>query len=246
MLDDAKLTEIIEPVVAAAGFTLYDAEFRGPSLLVMVDGPDGINLDQVASISRTISRQLDESDPIPAKYTLEVSTPGLERRLRRSDHFHGAIGEMVKVKLNPGAPGERRADGELVSADDTSATIRTADGAERTVALADIDRARTHFEWGPAPKPGKSSKKAPNHAGSRTTGPKNMPPKKPGSKDPSGKPGTGSKPGKQKASVKKAQAAAAKKAERAKATPESQNASQTESPTTSGESAPTDTGHSQP
>lgn len=108
MLDDAKLIDIIEPVVSAAGFTLYDAEFRGASLLVMVDGPDGINLDQVASISRTISRHLDEDDPIPGKYTLEVSTPGLERRLRRSDHFLGAIGESVKVKLNPGTAGERR------------------------------------------------------------------------------------------------------------------------------------------
>ncbi|MEZ5371812.1 MAG: ribosome maturation factor RimP [Microthrixaceae bacterium] len=179
MLDDARLTEIIEPVVTAAGFTLYDAEFRGPSLLVMVDGPNGINLDQVASISRTISRQLDERDPIPGKYTLEVSTPGLERRLRRSDHFQGAIGELVKVKLNPGSPGERRADGELIAADETTATIRVANGDERTVALADIDRARTHFEWGPSPKPGKGTK-----------------------------PGKGSKPGKQKASAKKAQAAA--------------------------------------
>ena len=101
MLDDAKLIDIIEPVVSAAGFTLYDAEFRGASLLVMVDGPDGINLDQVASISRTISRHLDEDDPIPGKYTLEVSTPGLERRLRRSDHFLGAIGESVKVTSGP-------------------------------------------------------------------------------------------------------------------------------------------------
>ena len=176
MLDDAKLIDIIEPVVSAAGFTLYDAEFRGASLLVMVDGPHGINLDQVASISRTISRHLDEDDPIPGKYTLEVSTPGLERRLRRSDHFLGAIGESVKVKLNPGTAGERRADGELIAADETSATIRTATGDERTVALADIDRARTHFEWGPAPKPGNGSK-----------------------------PGKGSKPGQQKASAKKAQ-----------------------------------------
>ena len=158
MLDDAKLTEIIEPVVAASGLTLYDAEFRGSSLLVMVDGANGANLDQVASVSRAIARHLDESDPIPGSYTLEVSTPGLERRLRQPDHFRGAIGETVKVKLNPGAPGDRRADGELIAADDTTATIRTGDGNERSVAYADIDRARTQFEWGPGPKPGKGSK----------------------------------------------------------------------------------------
>ena len=78
MLDDAKLTEIIGPVVEASGLTLYDAEFRGSSLLVMVDGAEGANLDQVASVSRAIARHLDEADPIPGSYTLEVSTPGLE------------------------------------------------------------------------------------------------------------------------------------------------------------------------
>ena len=175
MLDDAKLTEIIEPVVAASGLTLYDAEFRGSSLLVMVDGAEGAegaNLDQVASVSRAIARHLDEADPIPGSYTLEVSTPGLERRLRRPDHFRGAIGETVKIKLNPGAPGERRADGELIAADDTTATVRTGDGGERTVAYADIDRARTQFEWGPAPKPGKGSKpgKAPKKGPAKKQG----------------------------------------------------------------------------
>ena len=172
MLDDAKLTEIIEPVVEASGLTLYDAEFRGSSLLVMVDGTEGANLDQVASVSRAIARHLDEADPIPGSYTLEVSTPGLERRLRRPGHFQGAIGETVKVKLNPGAPGERRADGQLTAADDTTATILSGDGSERTVAYADIDRARTQFEWGPAPKPGKGSKpgKAPKKGASKKKG----------------------------------------------------------------------------
>ena len=61
MLDDAKLTEIIGPVVEASGLTLYDAEFRGSSLLVMVDGAEGANLDQVASVSRAIARHLDEA-----------------------------------------------------------------------------------------------------------------------------------------------------------------------------------------
>ena len=175
MLDESKLTEIIEPVVTASGLTLYDAEFRGSSLLVMVEGTDdtdGANLDQVASVSRAISRHLDEEDPIPGSYTLEVSTPGLERKLRRPEHFKGAVGESVKIKLLPGAPGERRSDGELTAADETTATIRSADGDERTVAYADIDRARTHFEWGPAPKPGKGSKpgKAPKKGPAKKKG----------------------------------------------------------------------------
>ena len=167
MLDDAKLTEIIQPVVAASGLTLYDAEFRGSSLLVMVDGAEGANLDQVASVSRAIARHLDEADPIPGSYTLEVSTPGLERRLRRPDHFRGAIGETVKIKLNPGAPGERRADGELTAADDTTATIRTGDGSERAVAYADIDRARTTFRWGGQPKPGSKKSSTSQKAGAK-------------------------------------------------------------------------------
>lgn len=158
MLDDAQLSDIVTPVVERAGLTVYDVEFRGSSLVVMVQGPEGFGVDELAEVSRSISRQLDEDDPIPGTYTLEVSTPGLERRLRTPEHFAGAVDADVKIKLAPGVEGDRRADGVLVAADDTTVTIRFVDGTERTVDIADIDRARTYVDWTPAPKPGKGPK----------------------------------------------------------------------------------------
>ena len=80
--------------------------------------------------------------------------------------------KTAKTKRTPGARGEGRPDGELPPPDDTTATIRTGDGSERAVAYADIDRARTQFEWGPAPKPGKGSKpgKAPKRGPAKKQG----------------------------------------------------------------------------
>ena len=91
-----------------------------------------------------------------------LQTPrGLERTLRTPEHFAGAVGSLVSVKTRPGVDGDRRIKGTLVSADATTATIAPSDaapGATRVLALDDISRARTVFEWGAAPKPGSGSK----------------------------------------------------------------------------------------
>jgi hypothetical protein len=79
-------------------------------------------------------------------YTLEVSSPGLERPLRSADHWRGAVGDRVKVKLMPRVEGDRRADGVLVGFDGNLATIATGEG-ERTIDIADVSGARTVFEW---------------------------------------------------------------------------------------------------
>jgi ribosome maturation factor RimP len=95
---------------------------------------------------------LDELDPVPGKYTLEVSSPGLERTLRTPDHYRRAIGEKVRIKLRAELEGTRRIEGVLTDAGDDGVTVD-----DRRVSYADIDRARTVFEWGPTPKPGKAS-----------------------------------------------------------------------------------------
>src|SRR5690606_13866067 len=99
-----------------------------------------------------ISRALDEHDPIAGSYTLEVSTPGLERPLRTPEHFSRSIGASVKIKTKPGTEGDRRVEGAIASADDTTVTIDTADSNQRTLRYEDIERARTTFEWGGAAK----------------------------------------------------------------------------------------------
>jgi ribosome maturation factor RimP len=96
-------------------------------------------------------------------YTLEVTSPGLERSLRTPVHFQKSIGKTVALRLRDivtpdGERSERRLQGVLIAADEQSATIQLNDAAltERVVPYDKIDRARTVFVWGPAPKPGKA------------------------------------------------------------------------------------------
>lgn len=147
-----RVREIAAPLVTAAGLELYDLELNGGVLQVLVDAPGGADIDAIAKLARSISRALDEHDPIDGKYTLEVSTPGLERPLRTPDHFARSIGTTVKVKTKPGVEGERRLEGAITAADDASVTVQDTDGAERTLRYEDIERARTTFEWGGAAK----------------------------------------------------------------------------------------------
>jgi ribosome maturation factor RimP len=151
-----ELFPLIEPVVTAAGVELFDVEYRSGVVLVTVDHPDGVDLEVLTTVNRVVSELLDQRDPIPGAYTLEVSSPGVERTLRRPAHFTKAMGEKVTVKTRPQVPGDRRLTGTLVSADDTGFELAPTGAPDGPIRLAysDIDRARTVFAWGPAPRPG--------------------------------------------------------------------------------------------
>ena len=151
-----RVAELVEPLIQGAGQELYDVVLAGATLRVLVAG--GADLDELARLTREISALLDEADPIPDRYTLEVSSPGLERTLRTPKHFTGAVGEKIKVKTTPSTDGDRRADGTLLVADEDGIVVETEDG-ERRLSYGDIDKARTVFEWGNAPKPVSPSKK---------------------------------------------------------------------------------------
>jgi ribosome maturation factor RimP len=153
-----RIGDLVLPLVDAADARLYDVELASGTLRITVDRPGGVGIAVIGRLTREISHLLDEEDPIAGRYTLEVSSPGLERNLRRPDHFVGAVGSQVAIKTRPNTGGDRRISGELLAADDTTVTIAVRDappGAEpRSVTYDDIERARTVFEWGPAPKPG--------------------------------------------------------------------------------------------
>ena len=149
-----RVAALIAPDLASLSLSLYDIEFAGGVLRVVVDRPGGVDLDAIAAITRATSRLLDEHDPVAGHYTLEVSSPGLERRLRTPQHFAGAVGETVKLKLRAGAAADRRVTGVLASADDDAAVVRLADLATLRVAYSDIQQARTVFEWEATPKKG--------------------------------------------------------------------------------------------
>ncbi len=159
-----RVRELVVPITSDLGLDLYDVERRGKTLRVTIapqPGSDGgIGLDDLSLATRLISRELDHEDPITASYTLEVTSPGLERPLRTPAHFQREVGKDITVRLAGHAVAEgeqRRIDGALTAATETHATVTAADGTKHTVAIADVDKARTVFEWGPKPKPGKGT-----------------------------------------------------------------------------------------
>jgi ribosome maturation factor RimP len=158
----ARVRALVAPIASDLGLDLYDVEQRGGTLRVTLDTPAGadagVTLDELALASRLVSRELDDADPIPGRYTLEVTSPGVERALRTPAHFQRELGKVVAIRLRDVGNEERRLTGTLVAADDATATVDV-DGTPRTVALDEIDRAKTVFSWGPGPKPGAGKKR---------------------------------------------------------------------------------------
>ena len=158
-----KIRAIVAPIVADLKLDLYDMEFRGGTLRITIDTPAGseagVSLEDITLVTRLIGRDFDHHDPIAGHYTLEVTSPGLERTLRTPAHFQRELGKTVSIRLREVVNAARRFQGVLTAADERTATVTleepAADGTtERTVAYDQIDRARTVFVWGPAPKPG--------------------------------------------------------------------------------------------
>ena len=157
-----ELFATLQPVITAANLELVDVELRSGVLLVTVDRAGGVDLEALTDANRAVSSMLDELDPIPGKYALEVSSPGVERTLRTPAHFVKAIGATVTVKTRPQVPGDRRLRGELLAADEEGLelAVEGAVGGRMRLAYSDIDRARTVFVWGPEPRTGGRGPKA--------------------------------------------------------------------------------------
>lgn len=162
MIENQQLIDIVLPVVVEHGADLYDLEKLAGTVRVLVDKPGGIDTDTLAKVTRALSRYLDDLDAFAENHVLEVSSPGVERPLRLPRHFEAAIGSKVKIKTVPGAEGERRVEGVLVSADDTGCTIDLHDGS-RAFTYDEIERANVAFDWGSA-----GDRAANSHGGPRT------------------------------------------------------------------------------
>jgi ribosome maturation factor RimP len=152
--DTTALVNALSPLLEARGLDLIDVEQHGSELTVFVDREGGVNLDELGSAAREVSAALDEIDPMPGRYTLSVSSPGLERRLRTPAHFARAVGEAVTIRILAGTADVRRVSGTLESADETGCTLVGSDLPDGSLRIAydEIERARTVFEWGPQPK----------------------------------------------------------------------------------------------
>ena len=153
-----RLWELFEEYLVAEGVELDDLELagqgRGKVLRVVVDAEGGVGVDRIADLSRGLSRLLDEKDPVPGSYRLEVSSPGLERKLRRPAHYRKSVGREVKVKTAEPLDGERLHRGVLDEVGDDGFVLQLNNGVRR-IGFAQVSSAQTIFTWERGAKPGK-------------------------------------------------------------------------------------------
>ncbi len=145
-----RVEHVVAPVVASCGLDLVDLEVGSGRLRVTVEREGGVDLEAIGAATSAISRALDDSDPVPGgSYELEVSSPGLERRLRRPEHFAAQLGARVSVKTKPGTGGERRLEGTLVSVEGAGFVLEgeMIEGGRRHLAFDEVERATTVFDW---------------------------------------------------------------------------------------------------
>ena len=148
-----EVRRLVAPVVEDMGLELDHVEYAGGLLRITVDREGGVDIETLSAASEQVSHVLDEEDPIPSRYTLELSSPGLERPLRTPAHYQRFVGTKVSVKTKPDVEGDRRIEGVIEEADDEGFTV-----AGRRLSYDEVERAKTVFEWGGQPKPGKAPK----------------------------------------------------------------------------------------
>lgn len=154
-----KIEELIQPIMDDLGLELVDIEYqreqRGWALRFFLDKKGGINLDDCAAASREISTLLDVEDVIPTAYNLEVSSPGLERPLKKLVDFERFVGELVKIKtwhsLDPDQSGKKSKtfEGHIVGieGDDVILKISGKRAAEIKISFDQINKANLQFEF---------------------------------------------------------------------------------------------------
>jgi ribosome maturation factor RimP len=140
-----EIQQLLEPAIERLGYELTDLDVRlsgkGGLLRLTIDKPDGIDLDDCEKVSNAVSALLDVEDPVPGNYNLEVSSPGLDRKLTKMEHFQRFEGETLKVSMRFPIEGRRRFRGTLVSSDEENIVVEV-DGESHSLPLAMLDTAR--------------------------------------------------------------------------------------------------------
>lgn len=174
MAVEDRIHAVVDPIIEDLSLELVDLVYGGGRLKITIDEEGGLGTEQLTRATRMISHELDLADPVNGTYTLEVTSPGVERPLRTQSHYERSLGEQVALKLVPNDDKIRRIKGELVSANDVGVTVRDDEDDEHVVGYHEIAKAKTVFDWGPAPKPGKApQKKTPEKKNKSDQTPKN-------------------------------------------------------------------------
>lgn len=145
------VTELALPIVEDAGCELVDVEFVKEGgdwfLRVYIDKSGGVSLDDCEKVSRAVNDILDEKDPIPHAFYLEVSSPGLERQLKKPRDFEKAIGQLVEVKLYKAVNNTKRYEGELTAYDGNTLTIKAETNEIHQFTMDQIAKVKTLIKF---------------------------------------------------------------------------------------------------
>jgi ribosome maturation factor RimP len=146
-----KLAEMLKPAAEALGYEFIGVEYIGQGkhsiLRLYIDHANGITVDDCASVSHQASGILEVEDPIASQFTLEVSSPGMERPLFTMAHFEQFVGHQVQVRCHVGVNGRRKFKGPLISAKNEQLVIGV-DNEEYTLEFGDVDKANVVPEFG--------------------------------------------------------------------------------------------------
>jgi len=140
------ITNLLAPVAEACGVSLYDIEFLKEGgnriLRLYIDKDEGVDLDDCERVSRAAEEVLDADDPIPTAYFLEVSSPGIERKLSKPEHFSSFIGHKVAIKLYGPQDGRKKFTGQLTDYNNDIITLTEEDEIAHNFERAQISMCR--------------------------------------------------------------------------------------------------------
>lgn len=149
-----KVMEIVEPVLREQGLELVDLEFhpegRGQMFRLLVDREGGIDLETLSRLSRELSDILDVLEPIAGSYTLEVSSPGINRPLTRPEHFLRYRGKKARIRTQEPVGGQRNFVGEILAVTAGGVTLATESAGEIYIAFSNVDKAHYEHEFSAA------------------------------------------------------------------------------------------------
>ncbi len=147
---EASVFEMATPIAEECGCYIYDIEYakegKNRYLRIFADKDGGISLDDCEAISRRMSDVLDEKDPIKENYVLEVSSPGIERKLKNPEHFKRYLGEVVEIGLFKPVNDSKTILAELVAFEDGNITV-SIDGEEMSIMQSETTYVKLHFEF---------------------------------------------------------------------------------------------------
>ncbi|GFN23846.1 MAG: ribosome maturation factor RimP [Thermoanaerobacteraceae bacterium] len=141
---------LVEPIIEAMGYELVDVEYcregRRYFLRLYIDSPEGISLDDCERVSRAVETELDREDPIPHSYYLEVSSPGVERPLKKDADFERFKGRKVTLRTFAPLEGRRKFEGQLLGLEGEMVHILTPAGEQLSIPRREISSARLKYE----------------------------------------------------------------------------------------------------